>query len=111
MSHKEQPSSDKTIDWNKLNTEWEASPLSQKAFCQAKEISYSLFVSKRAYWLKKRKRPVKQTFAPVTVAPIKAAKVDPVLSLRLPSGARLDIPPSINTSHLKPILVALEVIC
>jgi len=111
MIHIEQQAPPKTTDWYQLNTEWEASPLSQKDFCLEKNLSYASFVSKRGKIIKKRKCVLKSHFSRVTVAHSKAIEAPSALRLTLPSGACLDIPLSIDMTGLKPILVLLGVIC
>lgn len=96
-------------NWVQLNAEWESSGLSQQKFCDARLISYSMFTYERGKLLDKKKPKPKLAFSGVKVAQPLPSEVGTNLILRLPTGMRLEIPPSSDLAQVKSLLVILGI--
>ena len=77
---------DRTIFWQEHITAWQGSGLTQKAYCQQRDLRYSTF----GYWVRKLhadkagRQPPSPAFVPVTLTPAAAGLV-----LALPNGLEI----------------------
>ncbi len=78
--------SDQKIDiWQQHILEWSEGQLSQKAYCQQNNISFSSF----GYWRKRLNRLEKPT---KKLLPVTLIQPSAVVVITLPLGVRIDVP-------------------
>ena len=91
--------------WQELLGRWQASGLSQAAFCRRQDIP----VWKLAWWRKRLDRQAEESaslFVPVGIAPAAASAVE--LELTLPCGRILRFGAEVEPTRLAGIVAALE---
>lgn len=100
--------------WQHHVQSWQASGLSQAAYCQHHQLKLATF----GYWrgkLNQPVRPAESTTPALTLVPVSRPSgrqpsplVPDVLALHSPGGWRLDIPPSVPLPVLSQLLRALS---
>ena len=91
---------DRTTFWQDHVTPWQATDLTQKAYCEAHGLRYSTF----GYWVRKLRTPSVDRentsgFVPVTLSPVDAGLV-----LALPNGLEIRGIEANNLSLLSDLL-------
>jgi len=110
--HTMQPEPTSGIDWEKINEEYKSSGLSQKAFCQNKNIKFNQFTYQRQR-LQQRNR-IQNKLASIIVhddklnlTPHRSVNSHKNFILEWPSGKRLIIPIDTNSQALNIVLTTL----
>jgi hypothetical protein len=91
--------------WRRILGRWQASGLSQAAFCRRQDIP----VWKLAWWRKRLKGQAEDSaslFVPMTIAPTATSAAE--LELRLQGGRVLRFPAEVEPTTLTAIVAALE---
>lgn len=100
-----------TINWNKINSEWEKSDLSQTAFCKITNTNYQQFVYQRARLKQETKNhQIAPKLLPVKIQhnTNKPSHNEPFI-LYYPNGLKLTIPNGADEHTLKQLLNYLEI--
>jgi len=94
-------------DWNHHIEAWQASGLSQAAYCRLHGLAISSFSARlSAHRASAPPPPPPPALVPVKVEPARPAAADPLV-LRTASGHRLELPPSCEPRWLAELLRCL----
>jgi len=111
-----QESTDKLACWTQHFLEWEQSGETQTDFCKNNNLSHAKFCYwryyvKRAMRQKKSKKTENKQFVPVKIKANQPASHEdkPIMTIRLPNGVAISIPPRIEPSQHELIMQLLRV--
>lgn len=96
------------VDWPKTFEQWEASNMSQAAFCKENQIDYKQFIYQR---IKQHRRKSNSRILPINILPT-STNMSPVgnhFMLYCPNGVKVSIPTNTNAESLKTLITCLGI--